>query len=340
MKLKLKKTMVKRSFIFLNMGLTLLLLSCAPVEKKEDIQIDGSSTAYPITKAIADSYKGENKDATNIDVQFSGTSSGFQKFCEGKTEITGASRPIEKPEIELCNNNKIRFVELPIAFDALTIVVNPANNWVQSLTVEELRKMWEPTAEGKVKRWNQINPSFPDQPLNLYGAGEKSGTFDYFTEAVIGTERASRSDYVRTEDDEITVRGVGQDPNALGYFGFAYYKANENKLKAVPIDGGKGPVLPAQETVERAEYQPLSRPLFIYVNLEAAQNNPELKQFVEYYLKQAPSIVSQVGYIPLPAEGYHLAKVTWQKGEVGTVFEGKPQIGLTIGELMRRQAKF
>ncbi|MBR8829685.1 MAG: PstS family phosphate ABC transporter substrate-binding protein [Chlorogloea purpurea SAG 13.99] len=340
MEIKQKKLILKPLYPILNLGLALLLLSCAPVEKKQGIKIDGSSTVYPITKVIADNYKSENKDVVDMEVNFSGTTDGFQKFCEGKTDIANASRPIEQQEIELCNRNKIRFVELPIAFDALTVVVNQANNWVQSLTVEELRKMWEPSSEGKIKRWNQIKPDFPDQPLNLYGAGDKSGTFDYFTGAIVGTERASRSDYVKTEDDEITVRGVEQDPNALGYFGFAYYKANQKKLKAVPIDGGKGAVPPAQETVENAQYQPLSRPLFIYVNLAAAQNNPDLKNFVEYYIKQAPSVVSQVGYIPLPGEGYHLATVTWQKGEVGTVFEGKPQIGLTIGELLRKKAKF
>ncbi len=318
-----------------------VLLSCASVrDSAGPVKIDGSSTVYPITKAVAEAYKGANKDAAEIDVKFSGTTAGFRAFCEGKTDISDASRPIEKAEIAMCNRNNIRFLELPIAFDALTVVVNPSNNWAKSLTTEELKRMWEPSADGKVKSWNQIRPDFPDAPLNLYGAGTDSGTFDYFTKAIVGEERASRLDYVKTEDDEITVQGVEQDPNALGYFGLAYYEANARKLKAVPIDSGKGAILPTRQTVERAEYQPLSRPLFIYVNLGTMQKSPALENFVEFYLKNAPAIVSKVGYIPLPGEGYHLASVTFYNGEAGTVFDGQPQIGLTIGDLLRKKAKF
>lgn len=308
--------------------------------KQAPFTIDGSSTVYPITKAVAESYQQANPSAPAITTAFSGTTGGFRKFCEGKTQVSDASRPITQAEMALCNQNNIRFIELPIAFDAITVVVNPNNNWVKSFTVEELKKMWEPAAQGKLTRWEQINPSFPKQPLNLVGPGQDSGTFDYFTEAIVGQADASRLDYIKTEDDDITVQAVEQNPNALGYFGFAYYDKNAKHLKAVPIDSGKGPILPSQTTVENATYSPLSRPLFIYVNLEAAQNNDNLRNFVEFYLKEAPAIISQVGYVPLPPEGYHLANVTFQNGEAGTVFEGKSQIGLTIGELLRKKATF
>lgn len=335
-----KRLLHQVKLLSLSIGLGTVLLACASAQDNKPITIDGSSTVYPITQAVADAYKAQNKDAVEITVEFSGTTGGFRKFCEGKTDISNASRPIDNQEISICNRYNVRFIELPMAFDALTVVVNPANNWAQSLTTEELRKMWEPAAEGKVTRWNQIRADFPDKALNLFGAGTDSGTFDYFTEAIMGEARSSRLDYVKTEDDKITVQGVEQDPNALGYFGLAYYEANAKQLKTVPIDAGSGAIVPSRETVERAEYKPLSRPLFIYINLETAQKNPALRDFVEFYINKAPEIVPTVGYIPLPKEGYHLANVTFQNGEAGTVFEGKSQIGLTIGELLRKKAKF
>ena len=330
----------RRKLMLISVGLGFTLLSCAPVQERKPFKIDGSSTVYPITKAVSDAYKGEKKDPVDVSIGFSGTTAGFRKFCGGETEISNASRPIENSEIALCNSNKVRFIELPIAFDAVTVVANPANTWAQSLTTEELRKMWQPAAEGKIKNWKQIRASFPDQPLNLFGPGTDSGTFDYFTEAIVGQERASRKDFVKSEDDKTIVEGVKQDPNALGYFGFANYEANSAKLKAVPIDSGRGPTIPSRETVENATYQPLSRPLFIYVNLASAQANPALREFVEFYIQKAPEIIPSVGYIPLPPEGYQLAGVTFANGEAGTVFEGRSQIGLTIGELMRKKAKF
>jgi phosphate transport system substrate-binding protein len=326
--------------MLISVGMGVTLLSCAPVQERKPFKIDGSSTVYPITKAVSDAYKGEKKDPVDVSIGFSGTTAGFRKFCGGETEISNASRPIENSEIALCNTNKVRFIELPIAFDAVTVVANPANTWAQSLTTEELRKMWQPAAEGKIKNWKQIRASFPDQPLNLFGPGTDSGTFDYFTEAIVGQERASRKDFVKSEDDKTIVEGVEQDPNDLGYFGFANYEANSAKLKAVPIDSGRGPTIPSRETVENSTYQPLSRPLFIYVNLASAQANPALREFVEFYIQNAPEIIPSVGYIPLPPEGYQLAGVTFANGEAGTVFEGRSQIGLTIGELMRKKAKF
>ena len=303
------------------------------------IKVDGSSTVFPISDAIAKEYSKTNTKA-NIDVQFSGTSGGFKKFCAGETDISNASRPILTKEMDECIKAGVGFIELPVAFDALTVVVNPQNTWANDLTMAELKKMWEPAAQGKVNNWKQIRASFPDKPLKLFGAGNKSGTFDYFNEVTSGDPKASRSDYSGSEDDADTVRGVEGNAGALGYFGFAYYEANQNKLKALAIDSGKGAVLPSRETVEKATYQPFSRPLFIYINSKAAQENPALKAFVEYYLTHAGRVSKTAGYDPLPADAYRLATIQFTRGEIGTAFEGVPQPNVTIAELLRRQAKF
>jgi len=308
--------------------------------KVRTIMIDGSSTVYPITQAIAKEFQADPKNNAQVQVSFSGTGGGFEKFCIGETDISNASRPILKAEMEACNKNGVRYYEFPIAFDALTIAVNPQNDWAKDITIAELKKIWEPAAEGKITRWNQVRASWPDRPLFLYGAGKKSGTFDYFTEAVVGKVRASRNDYTASEDDEVLVKGISKDPNALGYFGYAYYEENQGKLKAVAVNNGKGPVLPSRQTVEKVQYQPLSRPLFIYANFESAQKKPPVKDFINFYIKEAPKIVSSVGYVPLPSEGYHLNNVHFYDGKVGTVFEGEAQLNLTLGELLRKQAKF
>ena len=316
------------------------LVACTAPEANQPIAIDGSSTVYPITEAIAKAYQTTEKDPVEVSVQFSGTGGGFREFCEGKTDISNASRPITKAEMDLCNSNKVRFVELPIAFDAITVVVNPNNNWAASLTTDELKQIWKPAAEKTLIRWNQIRPEFPDQPLNLYSPGVDSGTFDYFTEAIVGQPGSSRMDMLKSENDETLVQGVSQDPNALGYFGFAYYEQHTDSLKALPIDHGKGPIEPSRETVEKNKYHPLARPLFIYVNLTKAQENPALQDFVDFYLKQAPTVAVTVGYIPLPQEAYDLAQITFNKGGVGTVFGGHSVVDLSIPELLRQQAKF
>jgi phosphate transport system substrate-binding protein len=328
-------------------GMAAMLSSCGkPAESRQAqvVKIDGSSTVYPITNAIAAEYQAAqtkaNNDKIKVEFALSGTGGGFKTFCEGLTDISNASRPILKQEMALCNRNNVRYIELPIAFDALTVVVNPENNWAKDITVEELRKAWEPSAEGKITKWNQVRTSWPDRPLKLYGAGKDSGTFDYFTEATVGTSKASRNDYTASEDDNVLVQGVRQDVNALGYFGLAYYEANSNQLKALAVDSGKGAVLPSRQTVEKTQYQPLSRPMFIYVNYQAAQNKPEVRDFVEFFLEKAPTLVDDVGYIPLPDEGYHLAKVHFNRGKVGTVFGGQAQLNLTLGELLRKQATF
>ena len=232
------------------------------------------------------------------------------------------------------------FTELPIAFDAVTVVVNPQNNWAKDITVAELKKIWEAAAEGKVTNWNQVRASFPDKPLKLYGADEKSGTYDYFTKAVVGKSGTSRSDYTASENDDDLVAGVSQNQNALGYFGYAYYEENKDNLKALAIDSGKGAVLPSKETVEKAQYQPLSRPLFIYVNTKSAQKKPALRDFVNFYIEKAPTKVSSVGYVPLSKDAYYLDKVQFNRGKVGTVFEGEARLDLTIDEVLRKRAEF
>lgn len=321
-------------------GVAALLNSCSQVQSQQKpIKIDGSSTVYPITNTIAKNYQTTNPN-TKVETDFSGTTGGFRKFCNKEVDITNASRPINAQEMQNCNKAGVRFIELPVAFDALTIVVNPQNNWAQNITVAELKRIWEPAAQGKITNWNQVRPGWPDRPLNLFGPGKDSGTFDYFTEAVVGKIDASRNDYVASENDEIIAEGVMQDPNALGYFGLAYYEGNEGKLKAVPVNNGKGAIAPSLKTVETNQYQPLARPLFIYVNAKAAQDNPALRDFVKFYIKTAPQTVRSVGYVPLPEEGYRLAEVHFNRAKVGTVFDGKAQLDLTLAELLRKQAKF
>ncbi|MEO1375189.1 MAG: PstS family phosphate ABC transporter substrate-binding protein [Cyanobacteria bacterium J06635_10] len=310
------------------------------------ISIAGSSTVHPISSAISLRHSSANaknvqaEKKTPVNVEISGTTGGFEKFCKGEIDIANASRPILKEELKTCTANGVMFTELPIAFDAVTVVVNPQNDWVKDMTVAELKKIWEGAAQGKVTNWNQVRASFPDKPLKLYGADEKSGTYDYFTKAVVGKSGASRKDYTASENDDDLVSGVSQNPNALGYFGFAYYEENKDKLKAIAIDGGKGAVLPSGETVEKAEYQPLSRPLFIYVNIKSAQKKPALRDFVNFYIEQAPTIVSSVGYVPLPKDAYDLNKVQFNRGKLGTVFEGEARLDLTIDEVLRKRAEF
>ncbi|AKG21695.1 PstS family phosphate ABC transporter substrate-binding protein [Calothrix sp. 336/3] len=310
----------------------------ATSETVATIKIDGSSTVYPITEAIAKDFQADSQNQTKpqINVKFSGTTAGFEKFCAGETDISNASRPILQAEMAKCDQNGVRFMEFPIAYDALSIAVNPQNTWAKEITVTELKKLWEPSAQGKITKWNQLRPSWPDRPINLYGAGDKSGTFDYFTEAIVGKSRASRSDYTASEDDNSLVRGISQDPNALGYFGYAYYEENQAKIKVLPVNN----ILPSRETVEKSQYQPLSRPLFIYVNVQSAQKKAAVKEFVEYYLEKAGKKVDTIGYVPLPAEGYQLNYVHFSRGKVGTVYAGKSQIGLTMGELLRREGQF
>lgn len=309
-----------------------------PVHAESFIKVDGSSTVFPITEAVAEEFQKTKKNAVKVTVGISGTGGGFKKFCRGETDISDASRPILKKEMDDCKAAGIEYYELPVAYDALTVMVNPKNDWIKSMTVAELKKIWEPAAQGKIMKWNQVNPKWPDAPIKLYGAGSDSGTFDYFTEAVVGKAKSSRGDYTASEDDNVLVQGIANDKNALGYFGFAYYAENPNKLKAVPIDGGKGPVMPSAESIENGTYSPLGRPIFIYVSKKSAAK-PEVKEFVEYYLKHAAPLVKEVKYVPLPAKAYTVALEHFQKGKVGTVFGGSSEVGLKIEDLLKREAK-
>ena len=302
------------------------------------VKVDGSSTVSPITEAVAEDFQKLKKNAIKVTVGISGTGGGFKKFCRGETDVSNASRPILAKEMDACKETGIQYIELPIAYDALTVVVNPQNDWAKTLTVAELKKIWEPGAQGKLKSWNEVNPAFPDVPLKLYGPGADSGTFDYFTEAVVGKAKSSRGDYTASEDDNVLVQGVSRDKGGLGYFGFAYYLENQKKLKAVGIDGGKGPVLPSPEAVENGTYAPLSRPIFIYVNAKS-MDKPEIMEFVEYYLKNAPKLVKEVKYVALPQKAYDIAADHFKHKKLGTVFGGKEEVGLKIEDLLKREAK-
>jgi phosphate transport system substrate-binding protein len=303
------------------------------------VKIDGSSTVFPVTEAVAEDFQKAKKGAMKVTVGISGTGGGFKKFCRGETDISNASRPILKAEMAECQKAGIDYYELPVAFDALTVVVNPKNSFVRQLTVAEMKKMWEPAAQGKVTRWNQVNPAWPDAPMKLFGPGADSGTFDYFTEAVVGKSKSSRGDFTASEDDNVLVQGVSRDVNGLGYFGYAYYIENKDKLKAVPIVNEKGQAVePSMEAVLQGSYSPLARPIFVYVNAKAL-GRPEVREFVEYYMKNGAKLAREVKYVPLPDAAYKTAWEHVQKGKKGTVFGGTAEVGVTIEELLRREAK-
>ena len=302
------------------------------------VTIDGSSTVYPITEAVAEDFQISKKGAVKVTVGISGTGGGFKKFCRGEIDISDASRPILAKEMDACRAAGIKYIEIPVAYDALTVVVNPSNTWIKSMTVAELKKIWEPAAQGKITHWNQVNPAWPNVKISLFGPGADSGTFDYFTEAVNGKSKASRGDFTASEDDNVLVQGVSRDKNALGYFGFAYYIENQKKLKAVPIDGGKGPVAPSPETVENGTYSPMSRPIFIYVNAKSLEK-PEVAEFVEFYLANAAVLTKEVKYVALPAKAYQTASAHVKARKLGTVFGGEAEVGLKIEDLLSREAK-
>jgi|SRR5882672_3268738 len=302
------------------------------------IKVDGSSTVFPITEAVAEEFQIQNRGKVKVTVGIAGTGGGFKKFCRGETDISDASRPILKEEIAACKAAGVEYIELPIAYDALTVVINPKNSWAKTLTIADLKKMWEPAAQGVVSRWNQVHGNWPAQPIALFGPGSDSGTFDYFTEAVNGKAKASRGDYTASEDDNVLVQGVESNVNAIGYFGYAYYVAHQDKLAAAAIDGGKGPVLPSAASVNDGSYQPLSRPIFIYVK-KASASRPEVREFVEFYLKEGPALIQEVKYVPLPAKAYDMALANFQKSKLGTVFGGVPEIGIRVEDLLARETK-
>jgi phosphate transport system substrate-binding protein len=298
------------------------------------IRIDGSSTVLPISEAVAEEFA---KQYPNVQptVGKSGTGGGFEKFANGEIDITGASRPIREEEDALCKKNGIEYIEIPIAYDAIAVVVNPQNTWCDYLTVAELKKIWEPAAQGKITKWSQVRAGFPDEPLVLFGAGTRSGTFDYFTAAIVGKEKASRGDYTGSEDDDILVQGVSRTKGALGYFGLAYYENNQDKLKLVAIDNGNGPVKPSRETVLNGTYQPLARPLFIYVSVKALER-PEVAEFVKFYIQNAGKLAEEVGYIGLPDKVYELVMQRVERRITGSAFGAHgSQVGVKLEDLYK-----
>jgi phosphate transport system substrate-binding protein len=289
------------------------------------IRVDGSSTVFPITEAVAEEFQAEHRGA-RVTVGVSGTGGGFQKFCRDEIDISDASRPIRPTEAAACEMAGVQYVELPVAYDGLAIVVHPKNTWTTSMTVEELRKLWEPAAQGKIARWNQVRDGWPDAEIHLFGAGVDSGTFDYFTEAIVGKEDQSRGDYTSSEDDNVIVQGVSGDEFALGYFGYAYYEENKDKLKLVAVDdgddtNGQGAILPSPDTVKGGTYRPLSRPVFIYPKLKSL-DRPEVKSFVDFFLSNAPTLVRDVGYIPLSDREYELVRNRYASGKTGSMYQG------------------
>ncbi|WP_017661726.1 PstS family phosphate ABC transporter substrate-binding protein [Baaleninema simplex] len=298
-----------------------------------DVLVDGSSTVFPISEAMAEEFMNENPDV-RVTVGVSGSGGGFKKFCAGETDISNASRPIKESEMELCEEAGIEYVELPVAFDGISVVVHPDNDWVECLTPDELGAMWEPDAEGTITNWNQIRDTFPDKPLSLYGPGTDSGTYDYFTDATVGEEGESRGDYTASEDDNVIVQGVSTDDGGLGFFGFAYYEENKDSLKIVPIENANGEcVVPSEEVIADGSYNPLARPIFFYVKTESLENKPAVAAFAQYHLAQEnQDLVSEVGYVPLKDELLTKASDRLDNQVIGTMFEGGSSLGVKLSD--------
>ncbi|MBD2177810.1 PstS family phosphate ABC transporter substrate-binding protein [Pseudanabaena sp. FACHB-1998] len=307
----------------------------APSNLSGNITIDGSSTVAPISKAVAEDFAKSNP-GVKVPVGTSGTGGGFKKFCSGDTDISNASRPIKSKEAEDCKKAGVEFIELPVAIDGLTVVVNKENTWAKCLTTAELKTIWSPESEGKITNWNQVRPDFPSEPLALFGAGADSGTFDYFTEAINKKEKVIRKDYQPSEDDNIIVKGVQGGKGGMGFFGVAYFEENAKTLNAVEVDGGKGCVAPTAENINSGKYTPLSRPLFIYVNKKSLAR-PEVKAFVEYYFKDI-KVVKEVGYVPLPTDALPKIIERVTSAKAGTTFMGA-EAGVPIAELLAKDLK-
>ncbi|WP_424103408.1 PstS family phosphate ABC transporter substrate-binding protein [Moorena producens] len=310
------------------------ITSCGGSTPTAQVKVDGSSTVFPISEAMAEEFQKANPEI-QVTVGVSGTGGGFKKFCAGETDISNGSRPIKESEIELCKKGGIEYIELPIAFDGLSVVVHKENNFASCLKTSELKKMWEPAAQDKIKNWKQIRPGFPDSKLGLYGPGTDSGTYDYFMGKTVGKDKGSRGDYTASEDDNLIVQGVSTDKGGLGFFGYAYYEENKDKLKLLQIDGGSGCVAPSTATIADGSYKPLSRPEFIYVKKEAA-TRPEVKAFVDYQLAAANSqLISEVGYVPMPEDIMTLVRKRFSDGTVGTVFANAPK-GSKVKQLLEK----
>ena len=311
-----------------------LAFSPAAMGASPVVKVDGSSAVYPITEAAAQEFQVAKLHEVHVNVGVSGTSAGFTKFCAGETDITNASRPILKKEIDECAKAGVRFYEMPLAYDALTVVVNPQNSFVISMSVAELRKLWEPKAQGKINTWKDLNPAWPAQKINLYAPGANSGTFESFTEVVVGTSKSSRSDVSRTEDHGVLAQRIAEDKDGLGYLSLDYYVENQKKLKAVAISDGKGAVMPTVENIRDGSYQPLSRPVFIYVN-EKSLEKPAVKEFVEYFMKNGARLVQEANYLPLPAKAYTSNLERMNAKKVGSVHGGENKARPRTGEMMK-----
>jgi phosphate transport system substrate-binding protein len=318
----------------------LLLIACGKKEQSaETVFIDGSSTVYPITMAIDKEFEKTGKNI-KISVGISGTTGGFKKFSSGEIDITNASRPIRKAEAAECAENGIAFVEIPIAFDGIAVVVHPSNSWCNHLTVAELKRIWSPEARRVITKWSDIRGGWPSKPLRLFGAGYASGTYDYFTAAIVGAEDSSREDFTSSEDDNELVRDIASDSCALGFFGLGYYEGNRDLLKLVAIDdendaNGKGPVLPNLHTVSDGSYQPLSRPVFIYVKKSSLENKAGVREYVNFYLSHAKKLVRETGYVPLPVNAYSMAINRVSSLKTGSIFEDGSKIGVSINDLLK-----
>ena len=305
------------------------------------VTLDGSSTVFPISEAVAEEFQKVNKPI-RVTVGIAGTGGGFQKFCRGETDISNASRPISKTEIDACAKAGIEYVELPIAYDGIAIVVNPKAAWIADITTAELKTLWAPEAQGKVTKWKQVRASWPDREIHLFGAGVDSGTYDYFTEAINGKAKASRGDFTSSEDDNVLVQGISNDELALGFLPFAYYEENHEQLKLAPVNDGKddngaGAVLPSPDSIRTGTYQPLSRPVFIYVSTKAA-GRPEVQKFVEFYLSNADTLVREVNYVGLGGDAYTLVGERFAKRVTGSLFaSGENTVGLTIDQLLAKE---
>lgn len=317
----------------------LLLLSSCFKSYEGKINIDGSSTVYPLTEAVSEEFRKVRPDI-RVTVGVSGTGGGFKKFLRNEIDISNASRPISKSELKQSQESGIEFIEIPVSYDGLAVVVSKNNSFVDYLTVEELNKMWSPESQGKINRWNQIRPEWPDAPLNLYGAGTSSGTYDYFTEAINGKAKASRGDYTASEDDNVLVQGVSTDINGLGYFGLAYYSENKDKLKLVPIKATNESeaVYPTDKTVQDGSYQPLARPEFIYVNVKSAQL-PHIQEYIKFYLENAGTLATEVGYVALPSEVYKLSYQKFKNLKTGSIFEKESTVGANLLELLKNHSE-
>jgi phosphate transport system substrate-binding protein len=305
------------------------------------ITLDGSSTVFPISEAVAEEFQRANP-GHRVTVGISGTGGGFQKFCRGETDISNASRPVSASEIAACGKTGVEYVELPVAYDGIAIVVHPKASWISDITVAELKTLWAPEAQGEVTRWSQVRAGWPDREIHLFGAGVDSGTYDYFTEAITGKAKASRGDFTSSEDDNVLVQGVSSDELGLGFLPFAYYEENRDKLKLVPVDDGKadngaGALLPSAESIRTGTYQPLSRPVFIYVSTKAAER-PEVQKFVEFYLAEADTLVREVGYVGLGPAAYQLVGGRFGRRVTGSLFAGAENtVGVTIEQLLAKE---